>query len=329
MQAFCFYVYIALMNEDDENLLSAFRLFEQLGGNPLSQAKVTPVGRNRSFRGIVDQKKYKLTLQQLRDAQNEPLGEAITEALIQGLQRVVENEGSPLWNGWVEEERTGAKKPILAAMSGRNWPRKRGVLWPSIHPGPLWRGWTNGSQYQNLRKEGPIQERLAKLLHREAGVPEAPSGFEEMEKFKDFLGPQGYQLIVVEPSTCLIVFKEAKYNNTPHAIWLVKHQDHFDGLTSIPALINPSYYCCLNNKGYDFEGATHHNCCGQNCPACLRTNKICPNYAAWIKPTLECPNCNCKFYGQDCFEAHKKKGKKKDDKSICDLIPPNCISVTM
>ena len=51
------------------------------------------MGRNRSFRGSVDQTKYKLTLQQLRDAQDEPLGEAITEALIQGLQRVVENEG--------------------------------------------------------------------------------------------------------------------------------------------------------------------------------------------------------------------------------------------
>ena len=37
--------------------------------------------------------RYKLTLQQLRDAQDEPLGEAITEALIQGLQQVVENEG--------------------------------------------------------------------------------------------------------------------------------------------------------------------------------------------------------------------------------------------
>ena len=80
------------MNEDDEGLLSAFRRFEQHGGNPLFRA-FTPVGRNRSFRGIVDQKKYKLTLQQLRDAQDEPLGEAITEALIQGLQRVVENEG--------------------------------------------------------------------------------------------------------------------------------------------------------------------------------------------------------------------------------------------
>ena len=67
--------------------------FEQRGGNPLFRAEVTRVGRNRLFRGIVDQKKYKLTLLQLRDAQDEPLGEAITEALIQGLQRVVENEG--------------------------------------------------------------------------------------------------------------------------------------------------------------------------------------------------------------------------------------------
>ena len=51
------------------------------------------MGRNRSFRGIVDQKKYKLTLQQLQDAQEEPLGEAINKALIQGFQRAVESEG--------------------------------------------------------------------------------------------------------------------------------------------------------------------------------------------------------------------------------------------
>ena len=65
------------------------------------------------------------------------------------------------------------------------------------------------------------------------------------------------------------MFKEAKHTNTPHVISLMKRQDHFDGLTSIPALINRSYYCRLCNKGYDVEGATHHNCCGQNCPACL------------------------------------------------------------
>ena len=95
-------------------------------------------------------------------------------------------------------------------------------------------------------KGRPIQERLARLLHREAGVPKEPCGFEELEKFHDFLGPQGYQLIVVEPSKCLIVFKEAKYNNTPHVISLVKHQDHFDGLTSIPALsIVPITVVCV------------------------------------------------------------------------------------
>ena len=56
----------------------------------------------------------------------------------------------------------------------------------------------------------PIQERWAHLLHQEAGVPEGPCGFEELQKFQDYLGPQGYQLIVVEPSKCLIVFKDAQ-----------------------------------------------------------------------------------------------------------------------
>ena len=318
------------MNEDDEGLLSAFRRFEQHGGNALFRA-FTPVGRNRSFRGIVDQKKYKLTLQQLRDAQDEPLGEAITKALIQGLQRVVKSEGLkvqdysllvavhsnsfihvwsqsarnvPLeeWlsNGaytraWLEDlakklnsaqvmdpqrdgfyvELTfvkrlgrGGKNGGKKANHGRHaWEKlakkKRSVVTIQNKDNLCLARATltmkervdNGSQYQNLRKGRPIQERLAKMLHREAGVPGGPCGFEELEKFQDFLGPQGYQLIVVEPSKCLIVFKEAKYNNTPHVTSLVKHQDHFDGLTSIPALINRSYYCRLCDKGYDVEGA--------------------------------------------------------------------------
>ena len=81
------------MNDDDEALLSAFRRFEQRGGNPLFRAEFTPVGRNRSFRSIVSQQKFKLTFQQLRDPQEEPLGEALTEAIGQGLRRLVANEG--------------------------------------------------------------------------------------------------------------------------------------------------------------------------------------------------------------------------------------------
>lgn len=174
-----------------------------------------------------------------------------------------------------------------------------------------------GSHYQNLRKGKPIQERWAKLLHQEASVPEGPCGYGELQKFQDCLGPQGYQLIVVEPSKCLIVFKETTFNDAPQIIALVKHQDHYDGLTSIPALLNRSYYCRHWEKGYDFQDR-HHNCRGQNCPACARRNKTCPNFATWVKPTLECPQSHVKFYGQDCFDAHKTKAKKKGAKSLCE-----------
>ena len=137
-----------------------------------------------------------------------------------------------------------------------------------------------GSHYQNLKIGRPIQERWARQLHQEAGVPEGPCEFEELQKFQDHLGPQGYQLIVVEPSKCLIVFKDATFNDAPYFIALVKHQNHYDDFTSIPALINQSYYCRHYDKAYDREDSRHHNCLSQNCPACCRGNKTCPNYAA-------------------------------------------------
>ena len=62
-----------------------FAVLSNVGGNPLFRAEFTPVGRNRSFRSIVSQQKFKLTFQQLRDPQEEPLGEALTEAIVQGL----------------------------------------------------------------------------------------------------------------------------------------------------------------------------------------------------------------------------------------------------
>ena len=160
-----------------------------------------------------------------------------------------------------------------------------------------------GSHYQDLRRGRPIQECWARFLHQEAGVPEGPWGFEELQKFRDYLGPQGYQLIMVEPSKCLIVFKDSQYNRAPHCIGLVKHQGHFDGLTSNPALINWSYCCHLCGKGYNTQDSQQHNCEGQNCPACTRINKTCPNCATWIKPTLYCPDYTVMFYGQNCFSA--------------------------
>ena len=128
----------------------------------------------------------------------------------------------------------------------------------------------------------------------------------------------GYQLIVVEPSKRLIVFKDATFNDASHIIALVKHQDHYDGLINIPALMNRSYYCHHCDRGYNTNDCPHHNCEGQNCQACCRTNNTCPNFATWVRPSVYCKDCNGLFYGQNCFEHHKTKGKKKGDRSICE-----------
>ena len=48
-----------------------------------------------------------------------------------------------------------------------------------------------GSHYQNLRKGKPIQERWARLLHQEVGVPEGPCGFEELKKMSRPSRPTG------------------------------------------------------------------------------------------------------------------------------------------
>ena len=318
-----------MYSQDNELFLAASRRYEQQGGNPIFRAIFTQAGRNRSFRGIVHQKKFRLTFFQLRTPEeNELLGEALTEAIRQGLQQVVQAENNNpaqysllvaiysnsftnIWaqsarnvplNEWLNNQECArayleqlARKLNSAQMIN---PEKDGFFVELTfvktfgqgsrpakkNPGKMaWEKMAKrkrcvvqtknnddlclgraivtmkercdgGSQYQNLRKGKRIQERLARLLHQEAGVPEGPCGFEELQAFQDHLGPQGYQLIVVEPSKCLIVFKDLTYNEAPHWIGLVKYQGHYDGLTSIPALLNkklllPSLRPWLQHRG--------------------------------------------------------------------------------
>ena len=61
-----------------------------------------------------------------------------------------------------------------------------------------------GSHWVNLRNRRPIQERLAKLLHQEASVPDGPCD----------LVPQGYQIVVVCAQNAVILFKDAQYNQS-------------------------------------------------------------------------------------------------------------------
>lgn len=171
-------------------------------------------------------------------------------------------------------------------------------------------------RYEELRRGRWSQKILAKQLHRESGVLEGPCGLEQIIQIQQFLGPT-HQIQVFEAMQRLLWFKDRAYDNAPKKIVLLKVENHFHGLRSIPALLNRSYYSDYCEKGYNEETHSHHNCMGQNCSACYRKNKTCPNFAVFKTAEVYCPDCNRYFYGQNCFEAHKQCHKGK---SVCSQV---------
>ena len=99
----------------------------------------------------------------------------------------------------------------------------------------------------------------AKKLHAEAGVHEGPCGLEEITKFQEHLGPQGFRIIVVDASKDGMIFKGDTFLEAEKLIALVKSvyvdenddvQAHYDGLYLIPEFMNRSYFCDRCCKGY-------------------------------------------------------------------------------
>ena len=163
-----------------------------------------------------------------------------------------------------------------------------------VHP---WRDWCNCRDGRNR------QTVLARQLHRDAGVPEGPCGLAELDKFQQVLSPT-YQLKVI--SRCKPFFVIFRGPEAPHIIYLLKSNDHYEGCTTMKGFTNRSYWCDLCDRGYDHKDAANHPCEGRTCRACNRTSdRPCPDYNQFTKPSLLCRECGFKFYGQDCFRHHK------------------------
>ena len=67
--------------------------------------------------------------------------------------------------------------------------------------------------FENIRQDrGKNSQQLkeAKKLHEEEVVPEGPCGLEEITTFQDYLGPQGYRIIVVDAARGGVIL-EAKH----------------------------------------------------------------------------------------------------------------------
>lgn len=155
-------------------------------------------------------------------------------------------------------------------------------------------------RWSNLRNCYPVQTQEARELHAQAGVPEGPCGYHELQAFQDALGRQ-YQLIVLsyaKPFLCIF-----KGDPAPYVIRLVKSDTHYHGCTSFPAFVNRSYYCEVCDSAYNTEDPHHHPCEGRKCPSCNRLQ--CPDYRWGTPPLLNCPRCNCRFFGPQCLACHQ------------------------
>ena len=134
-------------------------------------------------------------------------------------------------------------------------------------------GNTRDRDYQNLKDGYPVHERLAKELHRLAGVPEGPCGIPELQKFQAVL--PGYQIkaMSIDPPYMLIF---AGPTPSDKIIRIIKEDDHYDGCNSFSGFLSKSYFCDECHRGYDHDDRERHPCTGKWCPS--RHRKDCPNF---------------------------------------------------
>lgn len=98
--------------------------------------------------------------------------------------------------------------------------------------------------------------------------------------------------------------------------------NHYDLVTSVPALLGRSYFCHKCDKPYN--DPTHHKC-KLRCEGCKRIGAEFPCRGTnWI----HCNDCGLHFVNKDCFTAHKtpkgevlvgkgKENRRKVTMTIC------------
>ena len=153
------------------------------------------------------------------------------------------------------------------------------------------------------------QCKLAKHLHRLAGVPEGPCGLDELKTFQAYLSKQNppYQLKVFCDLVQKPIYTGPQKADEDHILVLIKSQNHYDGCGSLTGFLNRSYYCHDCDKCFNTDDPAHHSCLGRVCKACGR--KPCPDHDRYSKPSLPCTDCHGLFFGPDCFREHQSNGR--------------------
>ena len=167
------------------------------------------------------------------------------------------------------------------------------------------------AQLQAFRKSRKLQTDEALKLHDEAAVEvnDFGSTLEDVKKFSEHLG---VQINIVDSDH----FNEIIYSSEEvgDMIYLYKNKNHFDVITSMPGFLCKSYYCHTCKKPY--TGRDKHKC-PSKCIACF---KYFPDGVKCSGDVIQCNICNRSFFGQDCFDEHKRNRSTGKPNIVCETV---------
>ena len=122
---------------------------------------------------------------------------------------------------------------------------------------------------------------------------------------QDHLFPLGYQIKVFLGTNGALLFNKEEFDSASKKLCLLKNNNHFHGIQSVPRFLNQSCYSHDCDKGFNEDCAEKHNCERQNCDKCRRTKGECKGFKDRKPADVYCGDCGQSFRGPDCFAAHK------------------------
>ena len=151
----------------------------------------------------------------------------------------------------------------------------------------------------------PMQTRLARELHQNAGVPLGPCGIEQAKLFQAYLTEYQINIVSKEYNNNIIYAGPEKDKR----IYLYMHDNHYDVITKMPGFFARHYYCHTCKKAYE-----HHeeHLCPNECKCC-GFSPICPE-ESW----RSCKDCLRQFKSQRCYDQHKRP--KGNARSVCQSL---------
>ena len=97
-------------------------------------------------------------------------------------------------------------------------------------------------------------------------------------------------------------------------IYLYKNGNHFDVITSMPGFLCKDYYCHTCKKAY-----THRD--RHKCPSkCIACFKYYPDGIKCSGDAIQCSDCNRSFFGQICFDEHKRDRSSEKSDIVCQKV---------